>query len=75
MPKVEKCSLPSKAHGLEGLMRQSEAKLLVCSEWSRWLKRHPKITDPNGNQAFVFYNYLVFRLASHVNASGGRPCQ
>ena len=40
-------------------MRQSEAKLLVRSEWSHWLKQHPKITDPNGNQAFVFFSYLV----------------
>ena len=36
------------------LMRQSEAKLLIRSEWSRWLKQHPKITAPNGNHAFIF---------------------
>ena len=40
-------------------MRQSQAKLLIRSEWSRWLKQHPDITAPNGNYAFVFYNDLV----------------
>ena len=40
-------------------MRQSEAKLLIRSEWSRWLKQRPKITAPNGNHAFIFYNHLV----------------
>ena len=40
-------------------MKQSEAKLLVRSEWSRWLKQHPEITARNGNHALVFYNHLV----------------
>ncbi len=40
-------------------MRQSEAKLLVRSEWSRWLRQHPEITAPTGNYAFAFYNHLV----------------
>jgi len=40
-------------------MKQSEAKLLIRSEWSRWLGQHPEITAPNGNNAFVFYNHLV----------------
>jgi len=40
-------------------MRQSEAKLLVRSEWSLWLRQHPEITAPNGNHSFAFYSHLV----------------
>ena len=40
------------------MIKQSEARMMIRSEWSRWRKDHPEITDPNGNDAFVFYNGL-----------------
>ena len=39
-------------------MKREQAKMQIYLEWSRWLKKNPDITDPCGNDGFVFYAYL-----------------
>ena len=43
------------------MIKQSEAKKKIYSKWKRWLRDHPGKTEPDGNDAFLFYLELEGR--------------
>ena len=43
------------------MIKQSEAKNIIYSEWKLWCREHSNITEPNGNDAFSFYLSLEQR--------------
>ena len=42
-------------------MKQENAKQLIFIAWKRWLDEHGEISEPNGNDAFLFYLKLETR--------------